>query len=910
MRRLLACLLVVGLVIAGLLVVMSRPSSAATTRMGGWPDSQIWFNQADPSAAMLQMDNNQTQVYMYYFKTVAQVQAAQTDPAIGLITAGGSVDPLFINPVPVNQTKAPGVFNPMEVREVREAMNYLVDRSYIAREIFGGAYTMTALFWAATPEFGRDPVFMSQEVQKYAYNPDTARSMVFDGLGTVAGVTFVNGQWLYNGNPITINIVERVEDQRLLIGQYVSAQLRTLGFTVNEIPLTGSAAFAIVYNGPPDTGAWQIYTEGWAYTALTAWSDGDPDYYYCGGEGSAIWYTSGGPYTPDPALADVCHRLLYGLYSNVTDRASLMEKAVDLGLKQGVRVWLVAGAIFPYAKNFVAPFSYDLVGGPWSLFTTRTAQLLDSNKNPAVGGQLKVGNRLQFVSPWNPWQGFGWLYDSLIQYTFADPGVWYDPHTGEGIPIRANFSVTTNGATSTMAVPSTAYTFDPATNTWGQVGASKTAVSKVTFTYTFGQWHDGSTFNMNDVLYSISLGFRRYLGDISTHDNDAAAFGTKVFVNTFKGLTVDSPTQLSIYTDYWHIDPSFIALTEDFTPSVPWTVAELAVQTTLHDNTRISEVTASTDGLDAMDMSKGATVTFMDNELANGNVTSAWVPPGFGTGSPFAFTDASARWTALVGTSPATTLGGFRGTYGHYYVSNGPYFLSNVDTTNSQVTVTRFANYVYPADYWAGLITPKVPSVSIQAPSQVVPGLPANFNATTTVGGTAYDDLASMTWLLINPATQGVLAEGNPTHAGAGTWSIALSGNQTGQLVPGAYTLETITVGAQAAIPVITTKSFVVIPALAYFQALLGVQIGLVNTQINSLQSSLNNANAQITSQQNTINGLQGLLYASVAIAVVAVVIAALSVIMLMRRSTRSGGGARKEEPPEMEEPPKGPEEL
>jgi peptide/nickel transport system substrate-binding protein len=870
--------------------------------MGGWPDSMIWFNQGDPSAAMLQMDNNETQLYMYYLKTVAQVQAAQADPKIGLISAGGSTDPLFVNPVPVNQTKAPGVFNPFEVRTVREALNYLIDRSYIAREIFGGAVaTQTTLWYAQTPEFGRDPVFMSQLVQKYAYNLDTARSMVFDGLGTVAGVSFENGQWLFNGNPIEINIVERVEDQRLLIGQYVAAQLRTLGFTVVEQPLTGSAAFAIVYNGPPDTGAWQIYTEGWASTALTAYSDSDVDYYFCGGEGSAIWFTSGGPYSPDPALADVCHRLLYGLYTNITDRESLIEKAVDLGLKQSVRVWTVAGAIFPYAKSYIAPFSYDLAGGPWALYTTRTAQLLTASGAPAVGGQLKVGNRLQFVSPWNPWQGFGWLYDALIQYTFTDPGVWYDPHTGLGIPIRADFAVTTAGPTGTMSVPSTAYTFNTTTNAWDQVGASKTAVSKVTFTYNWGKWHDGSSVNMNDMLYSIALGFRRYLGDISTHDADAALFGTKLLVNTFKGLTVDDATHLTIYTDYWHIDSSYIALVEDLFPALPWTASELSVETTIHDNTRISEVTASNDALTAMDQSKGDTIGFMDRELSDGNVTSAWVPPGFGTGSPFAIssTEASARWTAL---------SAFRTAYGHFYVSNGPYFISTVDTVSSQVTMTRFADYVFPADHWDSLIVPKIPSVAIDVPSQVVPGLQATINATTTVGGTPYDDL-SISYLVINPATGGVLFEGTPAHSAAGTWQIVLSGDQTGQLVPGAYTVETVTVGHEAAVPVLTTKSFVVIPALAYFQALLGVQIGLVNNQIDQLQTDLDSANAQLSNANSQINGLTGLLYASVAIAVVSLVVAALSVLMLMRRTPR-GGGKQAEPPETMEEPPKGPEEL
>jgi hypothetical protein len=54
------------------------------------------------------------------------------------------------------------------------------------------------------------------------------------------------------------------------------------------------------------------------------------------------------------------------------------------------------------------------------------------------------------------------------------------------------------------------------------------------------------------------------------------------------------------------------------------------------------------------------------------------------------------------------------------------------------------------------------------------------------------------------------------------------------------------------------------------------------------------------------VNGLTGLLYASIAIAVVSLVVAALSVMLLLRRAR----GGPKAEPVEAEEPPKGPEEL
>jgi peptide/nickel transport system substrate-binding protein len=713
--------------------------------------------------------------------------------------------------------------------------------------------------------------------------------MIFDALAGVPGVTFDNGVWNYLGQPIVVNIIQRIEDLRFQIGQYVAQQIASMGFTPNLIPKSGGGAFAIVYNGPPDTGAWQLYTEGWANTALVAWQDTDPDFYLCGGEGSAIWYTSGGPYRPDPELADVCHKLLYAEYTSQAERKTLIEKSIDLGLKQGIRVWTVAGATFAYSKR-LAPFSYDLSGGPWSFFTTRSMAFKDPNGNPAVGGQLKLGQRLMFLSQWQPWQGFGWLYDDLVRSAFTDYGTWLDPHTGKYIPVRSDFAVQTNGPTGTLDVPSTSYTFNTTTNAWEQVGTGVKALSKVTFTLTFGKWHDGTDMTMSDYLYAISLGFRRDHGDIDAVDHDSALPGTRLFVNTFRGLNVVDATHLEIYINYWHIDPSYIAGTADFFPSIPWEASELAMQTVLHNNTRVSEVTASTDGKEALDVTKGASIGFMDREISDGNVTSAWVPPGFASG-PFAIssTDAAARWASLQT---------WRSNKLHYYPSNGPYLLDTLTPAliaAHQVLLTNNPSYPFPADRWASLVTPKIPSVSIGAVSSdcgpyIVPGFPTTINITTSVSGSPYANI-DMNWLVVNPASGAALLAGTPTASGTGNWQVVLNETLTGQLVPGAYNLRTVTVGREAVVPVISTKSFVVIPSVVCFQAILARQISEVNADVTKLQNDLNTANNNLASAQSTINSLTTLLYASIGIALIGVVIAIVSVGMLMRR--RGGGGGK-----------------
>jgi peptide/nickel transport system substrate-binding protein len=395
---------------------------------------------------------------------------------------------------------------------------------------------------------------------------------------------------------------------------------------------------------------------------------------------------------------------------------------------------------------------------------------------------------------------------------------------------------------------------------------------------------------MADVLYAISLGFRRDHGDIDAVDHDSALPGTRLFVNTFRGLNQVDATHLDIYVNYWHVDPSYIAGTADFFPSIPWEASELAMATVLHNNTRVSEVTASNDGKEALDVTKGASIGFMDREITDNNVTSTWVPPGFSSG-PFAISsaDATARWSSL-STWRTSKL--------HYYPSNGPYLLDTLTPAliaAHQVLLANNPTYPFPADHWASLVTPKIPTVSIggvtsECGAAVVPGFATTINITTSVSGSPYANL-DMNWLVVNPASGVALLAGTPTAAGTGTWQVALNETQTGQLPPGAYSLRTITVGREAVVPVISSKSFVVIPSLVCFQSLLNTKINEVNADVNKLQTDLNTANNNLANANAQISSLTGLLYASIGIAVVGVVVAIISVAMLMRRGGRGGGG-------------------
>ena len=566
MKHLLAVALVAALVMAGFVVAMP---SARAQRVGAMVDTLVWYEQPNQAQALIDLSSGAMDLYMFQLRTAADIASAKANPDLYTITTGGSLNDLFINPIAITGTPPDGTGNPFTHREIREAMNWIIDRDFISQEISGGAlFPHTTMENRLNPEYGREAVFMSELERQYAFNFDKGAKIIFDTLSADTKYAFdaVRGKWQVKnsaGTPhdLVLNFVIRTEDIRKDIGNYVADQLTKLGFGVNRMILSGGAAFAIVYNGPPETGAWQLYTEGWAATALTAWSDTDPDFYYCGGEGSNVW----GQYTPEAALYTVCKALLNANYTDLATRQTWFRDASRLALLNGVRVWLASGAVFAISKR-VKGLVYDLSGGPWGWLASRTARFT----NP--GGTMTLGQRLQYLSPWNPWQGFGWLYDALQAYAFSDPAVWPHPHTGLYMPIRAAYTVNSAGP---ISVPASAQTWDSTTLGFKSVATGLTAKSSVTYTFTLGSWHDGEPFTMDDILYELALVYRRAdpAGDVYAKDNDAATFASILLKNILRGFTVSGNT-LQVWLDYWNVDPSTIAaqINPAF-PSTPWTAS-------------------------------------------------------------------------------------------------------------------------------------------------------------------------------------------------------------------------------------------------------------------------------------------------------------------------------------------------
>ncbi|MEM2648928.1 MAG: ABC transporter substrate-binding protein, partial [Candidatus Bathyarchaeia archaeon] len=129
-----------------------------------------------------------------------------------------------------------------------------------------------------------------------------------------------------------------------------------------------------------------------------------------------------------------------------------------------------------------------------------------------------------------------------------------------------------------------------------------------------------------------------------------------------------------------------------------------------------------------------------------------------------------------------------------------------------------------------------------------------------------------------------LILSGKATPKGEGTFEITLTGEDTGKMRPGVYSLLLIVIGEEAALPSTALYTFMVTPEIAYFERLvrateadLGNRISTLETDIGSLSESINKLSASLASIQNTVNIV-------LALSVVALIASIIAVVLSLRK--------------------------
>ncbi|MBL8049746.1 MAG: hypothetical protein JNM46_00865 [Anaerolineales bacterium] len=806
-------------------VATEEPTPEPTTRQGAWVDEVVFSEQGDEAAAVAQLQAGDIDVYADGIADPNLFQTVQGDSNLTYSTSYGLNFELYFNPV---QTFADGRLNPFGNAKIREAVNMLVDRNYIVQEIFGGLgspkYTTLV---GAFPDYARY-IDLAREIEnKYAYNVEKADAQITAEMEALGATKNADGKWEFNGAPVTIIFIIRTEDQRTPIGDYVSNQLESIGFTVDRQYKSRSEASPIWAGSDPNEGQWNVYTGGWINTAISRDDGGNFGFYYtdfggCCGVGSTLL-------TADylgQDFYDASQALWNNDFSDLAGREELFRTALPLSMETSVHVWVVDTlSFFPYNANISV--ASDLAGGiSGSALWPYTLRIGETE-----GGTVRIAQQDNFIDPWNPVAGSNWISDTMPIRSTGDYASIPDPYTGlalpqraesltivakEGLPIASTLDWVNLSFAPEVTVPADAWAnWDATTQTFIPAGDGVTANVKVTWTYPAdlfetNSWHDGSPLSVGDFVMGMIMTFDRGKPESGLYDEGYVP-GLEAFLASFKGVQIEStdPLVISTYTDAYALDAETFGFSwypansitytqgpgawHNLTPSI---LAETAGEVAF------SQEKAAATELEWVNFIDGPTLEiqkkYLDQAAAEG-----FIPFAPTLGQYVTAEEAAARYA---------NLDAWFAEKGHFWIGTGPMILDQVFTVEGNIVLKRNENFPDLADKWAGFSEPKIAVVDVSGAGQVTAGQEAVFDVTVSFNGEAYpaDELASVKYLVFDSNNQ-LVATGEADFVADGQYTVTLPADLTGGFDAGANKIEVAVASKVVSIPSFGSFEFVTV---------------------------------------------------------------------------------------------------
>jgi len=803
-----------------------------TTRKGGWLD-EIVISVVDNASAITQIQAGAIDIYTSGMSSdsLPEIEAAGLEYA----QSNGLYYELTFNFYGPKFDQSTGKVNPFFANKAREAMNWLIDRDYINREVYNGG--ALPKFWSIVtnmPDYTKMAETVRRLEAKYAYDPAKADAQMEEVMLGIEGVTREDGKYVYEGEPVTLIMIIRNDSDgtRVPIGDYVANQLETIGFAVDRQYKRSSEASPIWVAGNVADGLWHIYTGAWSATIIDR-DEGDNFEFYDTPQSaygfSSTWQAM--PYPIGTPYGDLADKLAYNKFGTLEERDAALAEMLEMALTESVHVWIVDGKNFtPYAPGLKVV--YDLAAGvDGSQIWPYTIRFADKE-----GGQLKLGQPDLFVDPWNPLAGSNWAFDQSVGRATWGEAYMYDPHTGliwpqrferaevtvqEGLPIGKTHDWVDLTFAPEIAVPEDAIVdWDPVNQAFvtaaekfpeGTTAKVKSVVYYPADLFETVKWHDGSPLDLGDMIYAWIIGLDLGKEGSAIYD-EAYAPNTEAVLANFKGFKIlsESPLTIEAYTDTYQTDAELDITT--MWPSFSYGEAPWHVLTAASLGDAAGELAFSADKADAKS-TETATVEwfstiggpsleivskYLDQGIAEqyipyANVLSAYITPE----------EAVARYE---------NAKAFFAKYGHYNIGTGPYILDEVYLTEKVGTLVHNPDFPDLADKWRQFGDPKVAEIEVEGEASVVLGGEFAFDVFVTFEGEAYpaDEVKQVKGLLYDATGQIVkVLDGELVEDGH--YTITVPADVAATMEAGASKLEAVVVPLPVAIPSFVALEFVTV---------------------------------------------------------------------------------------------------
>jgi peptide/nickel transport system substrate-binding protein len=322
------------------------------------------------------------------------------------------------------------------------------------------------------------------------------------------------------------------------------------------------------------------------------------------------------------------------------------------------------------------------------------------------------------------------------------------------------------------------------------------AMTTGTAGYKFNKWHSGMPETMADMVYASAFGteWTTKDGDADKYYDESLASAiaeqlllTKAVVWDKAKKTVTAWTDTQFPMEPARAQPvlSPLAANPGYNTIVPWEIYEALGQMVAEGSKSgtvysfaYSEDAAVTE-VDLKDPKPVADIKAKLEELAANKFVPVclkdWITAD----------EAAARYKAALA---------FIDKYGHAFISNGPFFISKIDTTANYVELTAFRDgYPYKSDYWPKALKMELSTIdAVKVPVGALRTKDAVVDV--TVSSYVYPDIAKTPLAKGKVTATLVLADGTEKvfaakMVKAGSFQATIPAKELGAMKAGSYTL-------------------------------------------------------------------------------------------------------------------------
>ena len=783
-----------------LILIVTVPSfttlnALESSEKGAYTDNIQFIQYLDGNVALQEIREGNLDTY-YFRIPVETVASISNDTNLKIYEKNAGSFGFLLNPAP---SKNPNILNPFQFKEIRFAINYLINREFVVDEILNG-YGSVQIdpFGISSPEY--ESIIPILESYNFKYNPNLAKEII-EKILISNGATKLEGKWTYKGTPISIKFMIRIDDlPRKAMGENLANQLENVGFTVERNYGDLNKANLIVYAKDPQELSWQVYTEAFGGTsAFVRYNPSTAAQMYSPYFGSMPGWANPSFWNyQNSSLDNITQRIAYSNFTSQEERNELLGQAVSLGIQESVRIFVAQNIDSYVASSSIKGLINDFGAG---ISTSKSLINARSEKNTNI---INVGVKQIYQGAWNGVGGCKDIYCTNILSLVSDPSMSRDPYNGEVIPVRNEWiNITTMGPEKRLQVDNDALTWDPSDQKWEEVGKN-TSKSKVTLNLVYSNWQNGQPMNKADLIYPLYFLYEwssKINSTDLTYDPEYAS-QAQVALKYLRGTKFLNNSNVISFVDYWHFDSKEIADFASVWATSPWEVdaaIERLVKNGIFAYTRSEATVKNIEWLSLIIPSHAQSIRQELEKMKTERFIPTALKDIVTVDEAIKRYDASIRWIAE---------------HNHAVVGNGPYEIKSYNPTGRVISVTAFRDSSYPfvKGYWSIYETAKLAKFeTVQHPKVVTSGMPLTISGNVTIDGN-YDSNATLKYFVSDKNNRLIIQGEGKWIDSKGNFMVAINGSATKAMSIGPNEFELFVNSNYALRPDIYTGIFITVP--------------------------------------------------------------------------------------------------